>query len=544
MKRTILVLILLAVLSVSASAVFGPDDVNVPACAEPIRYGTSGAGRPLMAYRFGKGKNVMVLTFCIHGFEDNWAHDGEALVWTADVLMRTLSEHMEFLADYDWSVYVLPCLNPDGLLDGHTNDGPGRCSTAWIDSWDKQYTNHGTDLNRTFPASWRRYTDARNFNGDAPLAAAEARALADFVNSVKGDGRNLCVDAHGWYSQVITTTQDSTIYKVFSAAFPGNRYGLLTGSHGYFSWYMQQQGFTTCLFEFPDGCYSLEKFQSKNYASRFFGCILTLAEKYGTWTDRHVTVTVRTPGGGTFSGGGACTRGDTVRLLAQPSGDAKFLGWYGDGGRLLSRSAQFSLTASESCTVYAVFDSDPYIDVGPDDWYREDALTARSMNLVLGTTDITFDAAQPFTRAMAAQMLMRLSGGTAPASSPYQDVASSAWYASAMTWAKENGILQNIAEDTKADPDRPITRAEFLTMTVRTLALRACSCDPVPLPFLDAERTPAYAADAIGQAYAMGLTQGDSAGNLRPLDALKRAEGAAVLLRAYRYMNQRSAALE
>ncbi len=113
-----------------------------------------------------------------------------------------------------------------------------------------------------------------------------------------------------------------------------------------------------------------------------------------------------------------------------------------------------------------------------------------------------------------------------------------------MTWAKENDILRDITDGTSAYPEQPVTRAEFLTMTVRTLALLDRSCSPVPLPFLDRDSTPAYAVDAIGQAYAMGLTQGDSKGMLRPLDALTRAEGAAVLLRAYWYLQTKTLSSE
>mgnify|MGYP006885879010 FL=1 len=50
-------------------------------------FGDSGlvrAGNPygskLQYYRYGNGPNVFFATFTVHGFEDNWDHDGEALV--------------------------------------------------------------------------------------------------------------------------------------------------------------------------------------------------------------------------------------------------------------------------------------------------------------------------------------------------------------------------------------------------------------------------------------------------------------------------------
>ena len=107
MKRTLLVLLLLFTLSVSAAA-FGPDDLTIPASAEAVVYGTSGAGRDLTAYRFGDGKNVMVLTFCIHGYEDNWDGDGEAMVWVADRVMQEVDGNLRLLADYDRLGAALP----------------------------------------------------------------------------------------------------------------------------------------------------------------------------------------------------------------------------------------------------------------------------------------------------------------------------------------------------------------------------------------------------------------------------------------------------
>ena len=533
MKRTLLVLLLLFALSVGAAA-FGPDDLTIPECAEAYIYGTSGAGRDLTAYRFGDGRNVMVLTFCIHGYEDNWDGDGEAMVWVAGQLMQKLNENLNVLADYDWTVWVLPCLNPDGLLDGYTEDGPGRCSTTWIDTNGNLRKNRGVDLNRTFPASWLPYDDARNFNGSEPLCAPESRALADFLDTVKGDGENLCVDSHGWYAQVITTTKDSRIYKVFSDAFPGNTYALLTGSHGYFSWYAQKQGFTTCLFEFPHTGSSLARFQRSSSTERFCGCILKLARTYGTFTEPHIGVTALTHGGGSVSGGGVFLQGQTVLLSARSDGSA-FLGWFEPDGAPIARQSVLCFPAETTRTCWAVFESEPFLDVKPDDWYRDDALEARAMGLIRGTSEVIFDASGHFTRAMAVQMLTRLTL-LPTADQRFDDVPQDAWYADAVSRAAAAGLLRGMTADGRFRPDAPVTRAEFLTMAVRTLETLGIGVISAPLPFSDRDDIPAFAYAAVGRAYAMGLLQGDTSGTLRPLDSLNRAEGAAILMRAVRYL--------
>ena len=102
---------------------------------ETLVYGQSGAGRDLKAYRYGDGENVIILAFAIHGWEDNFSRDGQLLVDTAEDLMQVLEDRYdELVRSGDWSVYVLPCLNPDGLYDGWTCNGPGRCTTYRLDA--------------------------------------------------------------------------------------------------------------------------------------------------------------------------------------------------------------------------------------------------------------------------------------------------------------------------------------------------------------------------------------------------------------------------
>jgi hypothetical protein len=261
-----------------ASAYFTPSDLSIPDSAQAIVYGKSGAGRDLMAYRFGTGENVMVVGFAIHGFEDNWSHDGEALVYTAGQLMQQLDENLSMVEDYGWSIYVLPCMNPDGLLDGYSMNGPGRCTTTYLNK-SGGLVSGGLDMNRSFPTKWRSYTNSRNFNGSMSLASKESQALAQFVWDVKGSATNICIDTHGWMSQVITSNgMNSTLYRTFKSAFPGNSWANCNNGAGYFTAYTAQLGYASCLFEFPDGLHSMAAYRSSGYCEKYCGCILELAK--------------------------------------------------------------------------------------------------------------------------------------------------------------------------------------------------------------------------------------------------------------------------
>lgn len=116
------ILLCMAAFTVSVLA-FGPSDLEIPDSAEAIVYGQSGAGRNLMAYRFGTGNNVMVLGFAIHGYEDNWSRDGGALVYTAGELMKDLDANMDLVNNYDWirmesGTTCVPAgpWSPDGMM--------------------------------------------------------------------------------------------------------------------------------------------------------------------------------------------------------------------------------------------------------------------------------------------------------------------------------------------------------------------------------------------------------------------------------------------
>lgn len=241
---------------------------------ERIVYGHSGTGKyELDAYRFGSGENVLLLTFCIHGWEDSFARDGEALFYLANTTIEWLGRQADLLRDENWSVYILPCLNPDGLFLGTTCDGEGRCTVVSDD-------DRPVDINRSFPYQFSPCDDARYYNGKAPLACEEARALAQFVPVVMGTGKNISIDVHGWYQQILTTGGKNQLYRLLLQAFPENEYASLEAGSGYFSaWCGYGLGFDACLLELPKGIKSIEAFQSSSIPTAFLTALHNILTK-------------------------------------------------------------------------------------------------------------------------------------------------------------------------------------------------------------------------------------------------------------------------
>lgn len=230
-------------------------------------YGISGRGRLLQAFRYGTGKNVLVCTFAIHGFEDGFPRDGAALLALAEEFMDELEEQDDLIDDGDWSVWVLPCLNPDGLADGTSENGPGRCTV----------NGQGLDINRCFPVGWEPLTESRYYNGEEPLACPEAAALADFLETLPGEGENIHIDVHGWYGQTITSDgRDGRLFRAFRRDFPNNTWADCANGGGYLTAYTASLGYDACLFEFPAGSRSVEEFLDSDLDDRWIRSVLDL----------------------------------------------------------------------------------------------------------------------------------------------------------------------------------------------------------------------------------------------------------------------------
>ncbi len=181
MKRILSLLILLLLPALCAPA----EGTCTP---ETFIYGTSTLGRELECVRIGPADAEVrfLLVFGVHGFEDRFARDGALLKETALALIDALAADPAALGT-DSAVYIVPCANPDGLLEGTSNTGFGRCNAL------------GLDINRDFPEGWVKRTRAANLTGDAPFSTAEARSLRDLVSSA---APTWAADVHGYVNVV------------------------------------------------------------------------------------------------------------------------------------------------------------------------------------------------------------------------------------------------------------------------------------------------------------------------------------------------------
>ena len=246
------------------------NQINVAKKIEHYRatYGYSATGDSLDYLRYGNGPNVFFATFCVHGFEDNWPHDGYELVDIAYQFYDRLVSMSDYEIADKWTIYIIQCANIDGVKSGYTNDGPGR-TTLTSD------VGRGVDLNRCWSTGFVPITNSnRYFTGESPFLAIESRYLRDFMlNHRATNGKNVVVDLHGWTQQLIG---DPDLRNYYRNQFPENIDTPTYGKGYLINWARENLGAKSALIELPTNNYSHNDVVTHNLANRYMDATLSM----------------------------------------------------------------------------------------------------------------------------------------------------------------------------------------------------------------------------------------------------------------------------
>lgn len=176
----------------------------------------------------------------------------------------------------------------------------------------------------------------------------------------------------------------------------------------------------------------------------------------------------------------------------------------------------------------------PFTDVLPTDWFYPCVCYAYEENLFQGVSPTQFSPNSSMTRAMLAAVLSRLAGVQgATSSAGFTDVAPTAWYASAVNWAAQAGIVNGMGEGLFA-PDSNVTREQMATMLYRYaqdyLGLDVSASGDLS-GFSDRAKISSWAEQPLAWATGEGIMNGYTDGTLGPGGTASRAEVAAMLQR-------------
>lgn len=173
-----------------------------------------------------------------------------------------------------------------------------------------------------------------------------------------------------------------------------------------------------------------------------------------------------------------------------------------------------------------------FSDLAAGSWYYEAVRSALKNGLMNGTSAHTFSPDMPMTRAMLVTILWRMAGQPNAKASPFTDVVSGSWYAKAVYWAYDRGLVTGVSETAFA-PNEPVTREALVTILYRYAALKQNlpAAEDGAGRFADGKQVSAYARNAVNWALQTGLLTGVSKTKLSPKGLATRAQIAVLLER-------------
>ena len=169
-----------------------------------------------------------------------------------------------------------------------------------------------------------------------------------------------------------------------------------------------------------------------------------------------------------------------------------------------------------------------FADVSADDYYYEAVKWASENGVTGGIGENLFGANLPCTRAQIVTFLWRAAGSPEPKGmSGFVDVSADAYYAKAVAWAVEEGIVSGTSATTFS-PDAVCTRAQSVAFLYRAFGEKVNKA----AGFSDVSAD-AYYADAVAWAVENGVASGIGGGLFAPDQDCARGQIVAFLYRAY-----------
>lgn len=169
-----------------------------------------------------------------------------------------------------------------------------------------------------------------------------------------------------------------------------------------------------------------------------------------------------------------------------------------------------------------------FADVSAEEYYYEAVKWASENGVTGGIGENLFGANLPCTRAQIVTFLWRAAGSPEPKGmSGFVDVSADAYYAKAVAWAVEEGIVSGTSATT-FNPDAVCTRAQSVAFLYRAFGEKVNKA----AGFSDVSAD-AYYADAVAWAVENGVASGIGGGLFAPDQDCARGQIVAFLYRAY-----------
>lgn len=176
----------------------------------------------------------------------------------------------------------------------------------------------------------------------------------------------------------------------------------------------------------------------------------------------------------------------------------------------------------------------PFVDIHPNDWFIPSIRYVYDNGIMTGNRAYLFAPEISINRAMVATILRRMKGEQPVIFRQiYGDVNGYHWFADAVTWAHDEGLVRGIGGGNFA-PDRYLSRQELAAMLFRYARARELDItvsEETNSPFSDMDEIAPWALDYMLWAVYNGFftTSGTGGEHLNPEGTVSRAETAAFI---------------
>ena len=173
----------------------------------------------------------------------------------------------------------------------------------------------------------------------------------------------------------------------------------------------------------------------------------------------------------------------------------------------------------------------PFTDVSGSDWFYAPVKYVYDQKLMVGVADDQFGPYTQTTRGMIVTMLWRMAGEPqAQTAADFMDVAAGDWYAKAIDWAAEKGIVNGYGNGAFG-PNDPITREQLAAIFCNYAKANGKNVSARADLSAYSDQPSEWAESAMQWAVAEKLISGKGNGVLDPTGQATRAEAAAILMR-------------
>ena len=173
-----------------------------------------------------------------------------------------------------------------------------------------------------------------------------------------------------------------------------------------------------------------------------------------------------------------------------------------------------------------------FSDVESFAWYAEAVRFVVEQGIMQGIGGGLFDPNGVMNRSMLVTMLHRLAGEPGGGTASFTDVSAGIWYSDAVAWAASAELTGGYG-DGRFGPTDAVTREQVAALLFRYAQLQKLelAADQSVPDFSDTASVSGWAKEAMDWAVRTGLLSGKNGGILDPLGTATRAEVVAILMR-------------